>query len=182
MTHKKLVSVVAFMLLASLCLFADPETAVEFRLKHVVNVTAQYHFEFWDPTNNKNISEATMNTAGRHVFATLVIVYNTRITLKSISVEFTDLVNTTDATLFYPYTMEVLKPNSTTHYAEITPTTNKHGAGSCVLFNESKSFSIYDPSKVWNTDEICDFAITLDDSDVAAGTYSGNIKYIVTTR
>lgn len=178
MATKKFFLIVAILLLASVCLFAD---GTSFKLKHVVNVDAQYHFEFWDPTTSKNISEATMNTAGRHVFSTLVIVYNTKITLKSISVEFTDLVNTTDATLFYPYTMEVLKPNSTTHYAEITPTTNKHGAGSCVLFNKDTEFKKYS-TNVWDTDEICDFAITLDDSDVPVGTYSGTIKYTFTAK
>ncbi|MCQ2412508.1 MAG: hypothetical protein MJ057_06080 [Sphaerochaetaceae bacterium] len=183
MTHKKLVSVVAFMLLASLCLFAERVvlSSTNFKLKHVVNVSADFHFEFYNPETNKSMTEATMDSAGRHVFSTLVIIYNTQITLKSISVEFSDLVNTEDPTIFYPYTMEVLKPNSTDHYAEITPTANKHGAGSCVLFNRNTSFSKYSPA-VWDTDEVCDFAITLDDTDVPYGTYAGTIKYTFTQR
>lgn len=176
---KKNIMIIALLLLVGTSVFADDDTplySTSFKLKHVVNVKASYHFEFWDPASDKHITEATMDTAGRHVFATLVIVYNSMVTVPTVSVEFTDLVNTEG--LFYPYQMEVLKPNDSAHYVEITLADGKHGAGSCVLFN-AKSFSMYDTSKVWNTDEICDFAITFDDSDVSVGTYSGTIKYTI---
>lgn len=177
MRDKGIILICVFMLLASLCLFADsPVSSTSFYLKHVVNVSSSYYFEFWDPTTSSHITEAELNDGARTVFATLVIVYNATTPNLTMSVVFSDLVNTEDNS-FYPYTFEVLAPDTNDSFAEIVRDNNKHGAGTSVLFS-NRVFEPY-AQVGWDTIEVCDFAITLDGSDVGIGTFQGTLTYTI---
>lgn len=179
MFKKVIIAAFAIMLIASVCLFAATTVSTtNFKLKHVVNVTAQYYFEFWNPATSRHITEVALNNAGRTVFATLTIVFNSTANLGEVSISFEDLKSA--ANEYYPYTLEVLKPDMNEHYVEITPTAGKHGAGTAVLF-DNKTFNYDVNGAAWNTIEVCDLAVTLDDSDVAIGSYSGDIRIRYTT-
>ena len=153
-----------------------------FNLRHVVNVAAKYTIEFWDPETNTELNgSVTFTGDGSYVFATLVIAFNTKVSFSRIGVTFTDLVNTEDSSIYYAYTMDILKPDSTQVLVNTTAAQNGHGAGSATLY-ENKTFTKYS-TEPWNTDEIADFRINLNGEDTAViGSYQGNLTVSFTAK
>ena len=95
-------------------------------------------------------------------------------------IEISDLVYSEDETKFLDFTLSIFKPNDTT-VIPFTPSPNStHGAGSANLFT-NKQFVKYDVNQTWNRDEIADFRIAIDDTNAEIGTFSGYLKFIVTT-
>jgi hypothetical protein len=176
MNSKRIVLIVALILfLFSMgCAFSDPAASKSFNLKHVVNVAREYHFEFRNPDNNDVIDSVSLTSSGTHLIATLAINYNTNITFSRIAVSFTDLKKTDNDSLYYPFTMDILRPNTSDRLVNTTSTENGHGAGAATLY-ENKTFRKYS-TDAWNTDEVADFRINLDDSEALAGTYQGNLQ------
>ena len=168
-----------FLLIGGVAFCDNPTTSKTFNLKHVVNVAQKYNFEFRNPASrNDVIDSVNLSSPGAHTIATLVIVFNTKITFTRIAVSFSDLLNTEDNTLYYPYSMDILKPNTSEVLVNTTETENGHGAGGATLY-ENKEFKKYS-TDAWNTDEIADFRINLDEEDVFIGTYQGSITILIT--
>ena len=168
-----------FLLTGEVAFCDNPTASKTFNLKHVVNVAQKYNFEFRNPTSRSDvISSVDLSSSGSHIIATLVIVFNTKVKFTRIAVSFSDLINTENNALYYPYSMAILKPNTSEVLVNTTETENGHGAGGATLY-ENKQFTKYS-TEAWNTDEIADFKITLDDSDVTIGTYQGNITILIT--
>ena len=178
---KKLTVVLLLLLSVSFCLFADYDPFV-FQISHAINVTSAYYFEFWKYRTGEAVPNATISysSAGDYGLATLGIIYNANTRISRMDIEITDLVYSEDETKFLDFTLSIYKPNDTT-VIPFTPSPNStHGAGSAKLF-EDKQFVKYDVNQTWNRDEIADFRIAIDDTNAEIGTFSGYLKFIVTT-
>lgn len=178
---KKLTVVLLLLLSVSFCLFAD-STPFLFQISHAINVTSAYYFEFWKYRTGEAVPNATISysSAGDYGLATLGIIYNANTTVSRMDIEISDLVYSEDETKFLDFTLSIFKPNDTT-VIPFTPSPNStHGAGSANLFT-NKQFVKYDVNQTWNRDEIADFRIAIDDTNAEIGTFSGYLKFIVTT-
>ena len=124
------------------------------------------------------MTSATFYSGGTYNLATLGIVYNKSVTFSSLEIEVSELTQIIDGNPVYlDFTFYCFKPNTSQAIA-FTPTLNGHGAETSTLA-ENKTFSVY--TAAWNTDEVADFRISIDDSDAQAGTYSGTITFTFTT-
>ena len=163
----------------TLCLFAD---GTSFRVSHSVSVETVYSLKFREYTSSlevvgSEISSATINSDGKQIFASLFLNFNRSIQFKTINVTFSDLVSTTDNTVFCPYTMEVLVPaQSNTHLVEIYEDQNGHGSGNARLLQTITTFSRTTTADSEDL-RIADFAITLDENEAQTGTYSGTLVF-----
>lgn len=168
---------ICVLIMLPVCLFAD---SFSFQISHAINVSTSYYFEFMKYRGNDAIPNATVSytTAGDFGLATLAIAYNSNMHISRMDIEVTNLVNTSDDSSFLDYTFHIYKPNDTT----VIPFTqeSEHGAGTATLFT-NKTFNMYDGSHTYNTDEIADFRITIDDTFANFGTYTGYLRFTVTT-
>ena len=175
---KKAAILIVLLLSVSFCLFA--ENTFNFQVSHAINVSAAYYFEFWKYRTFESIPNAAVSysAAGDFGLATMGIAFTANVTISQLEIEVSNLVNVEDETKYLDFSFHVYKPNDTTviDFAQ----ESSHGAGSAVLF-KNKSFVKYDLNHTWNTDEIADFRITLDDTLAEAGTYSGYLRFVVTT-
>lgn len=143
-----------------------------FILRHVLNIDTAYHFEFWSPTTDSMITSASVGNENQTPLATLMIIYNSKVTLRSITVTFGPLKCTEDNTSLINYEMDVLVPNTS---AALTSSLNiSDTAKSVELLSTATSFDIYSQD-AWNTDEIADFAITLNTDSAKPGHYEANV-------
>ncbi|MCF0262566.1 MAG: hypothetical protein HUK23_06615, partial [Sphaerochaetaceae bacterium] len=105
------IAILCLLLLSSACVFAAASTTTtQFKLYHSVgNPSKTYYCEFWDPDTAQPIRSVTFEEGGRHVFATVMIVYSATVTKANISISFAPLKGTgsTPDTFYYDYTMEV---------------------------------------------------------------------------
>lgn len=185
MPRKKIIAIILFVLLlaCSFSVFADDSQNLapinkNFRLYHLVNVSSDYHFEFWKPgASGTQLQEVSFDSAGDYIFATLMIIYSSRVNEnKSLSVTFDRLEDST-GTLFYDYTMSVYNHNGDS--ITVVPNQTKgHGAGSVSLLSRL-SFSTYSTTVLPYRDEIATFKISLDDTNALAGTYSGKVTVVI---
>ena len=176
---KRAIITILLVFMVSLCLFADSKS---FRVSHSVSVETVYSLKFREYTSSlevigDEISSATIGADGRQIFASLFLNFNRSVQFKTINVTFTDLVSTTDATVFCPYTMEILVPGqSSSHLVETYTDQNGHGSGNARLLQTITTFS-----RTTTTDSedlrIADFAITLSDDEAQTGTYSGTLTF-----
>ena len=177
---KRPVIVIIFLIAVSFCLFADNNTS--FRVSHSVSVETVYSLKFREYTSSldvvgNEISSATIGADGRQVFASLFLNFNRSIQFKTINVTFSDLVSTTDTTVFCPYTMEILAPaQSNTHLVETFVDQNGHGSGNARLLQTITTFSRTTTDDSENL-RIADFAITINDAEAQVGTYSGTLTF-----
>ena len=171
------------LLMVPFSLGADDEETVDpisksFQLYHFVNVTSDFHFEFWKPgASGTQLQEVFFDAEGEYLFATLMIIYNSRVNEnKKLSVTFSRLEDQ-EKTNFYDYSMTIF--NSNGDAIETTLDTEKgHGAGSATLLNKL-DFKTYSTTTLPYRDEIASFKIRLIDTDVLPGTYSGTITLVV---
>lgn len=176
---KRATIIIILAIAASFCLFAD---TTSFRVSHSVSVETVYSLNFREYTSSlevigNEITSATIGADGKQIFAALFLNFNRSIQFKTINVTFSDLVSTTDATVFCPYTMEVLVPaQSNAHLVEIIPDQNGHGSGNARLLPTITTFSrtTTDDSEDLR---IADFAITINDAEASVGTYSGTLTF-----
>ena len=177
---KRTAIIIMLAIAASLCLFADGNTS--FRVSHSVSVETVYTLKFREYTDSLDdvgdeISSVAIDIDGKQIFASLFLNFNRSVQFKTINVTFSDLVCTTDASVFCPYTMEILVPaQSNTHLVETYVDQNGHGSGNARLLQTITTFSRT------NTDDsedlrIADFAITIDEAEVEVGTYSGTLTF-----
>lgn len=175
--NKKAMFLILLFVVLPVCLFAG---SFSFQISHAINVSTEYYFEFMKYRGNDAIPNATVSytTSGDFGLATLAIAYTSNVHISQMDIEVTNLVNTSDDSSFLDYTFHVYKPNDTT----VIPFTqeSEHGAGTATLFT-NKTFNMYDGSHDWNTDEIADFRITIDDTFANFGTYTGYLRFTVTT-
>ena len=176
----KRTAIIIFLAVAvSLCLFAD---GTSFRVSHSVSVETVYSLKFREYTASLDvvgdeISSATIGVDGKQIFASLFLNFNRSVQFKTINVTFSDLVSTTDASVFCPYTMEILAPaQSDTHLVETYVDQNGHGSGNARLLPTITTFSrtTTDDSEDLR---IADFAITIDELEAPVGTFSGTLVF-----
>lgn len=176
---KKLAIIIILAIALPLCLFADNTS---FRVSHSVSVETVYSLKFRKYTSSLDevgdeISSVTINADGRQIFASLFLNFNRSIQFKTINVTFTDLVSTTDATVFCPYTLEILVPaREDAHLVETYVDQNGHGSGNARLL---QAVTTYSRTNTADSEDlrIADFAITLSEDEVQTGTYSGTLKF-----
>ena len=176
---KKAFTIVLLVFMVSLCLFAD---STSFRVSHSVSVETVYSLKFREYTSSldvvgNEISSATIGADGKQVFASLFLNFNRSIQFKTINVTFTDLVSTSDTTVFCPYTMEILVPGqSNSHLVETYTDQNGHGSGNARLLPTITTFSRTTTADSEDL-RIADFAITLNEDEAQTGTYSGTLTF-----
>ena len=176
---KRAVITILLVFMVSLCLFAD---TTNFRVSHSVSVETVYSLKFREYTSSldvvgNEISSATIGADGKQVFASLFLNFNRSIQFKTINVTFTDLVSTTDTTVFCPYTMEILVPGqSNSHLVETYTDQNGHGSGNARLLPTITTFSRTTTADSEDL-RIADFAITLNEDEAQTGTYSGTLTF-----
>lgn len=159
--------------------FANPSAGSEFKISHAINVSAEYHFEFWKSRTQEVVSSVSFEDTGTFSVATLGILYNKDVSFSRLEISVSELTQVVAGNIEYlDFAFHVYKPNTSTPI-EFVPEANGHGAGTSVLA-ENKTFSKYN-AEVWNKDEIADFTITLDDSSAAIGFYSGTVTFTFTT-
>ncbi|MBR2281355.1 MAG: hypothetical protein IJ863_01895 [Spirochaetales bacterium] len=159
------------------CTFAETRYPTSsFRLAHSVNVSKSYYCEFWEPGTTRKMTARNFSEGGTFLFSTLAIYFNTTLHGISLDVSFTDLSNTSDPSLYVPYSMRILVPDSPAELVPVTDAENGHGAGSARLLN-SATIQKYDTSSVWNTDEIADFEISINATGAASGTYQATLTF-----
>ena len=163
----------------SLCFCTSAAASTSLLLSHAVNVPLSYRLSFREYTDlnvsGEEITEKSFTSGGRYIFASLVLSFNRTMMFDSISVSFSDLVNTSDNTKYYGYEMEVLVPgDDTTHLIEVEEAAGGHGSGVARLVSSATSFK---RTSTGDTEDrrIADFAITLYEDGVAEGTYSGTM-------
>ena len=149
-------------------------------LAHAVNIPLNFTLGFKEYSQQGNstedITDYEFDGDGRYLFASLYLTFNRTLMFDSITVTFTDMVNTANSSDCYPYQMEVLVPGSETeHLVEVVENAGGHGAGKAMIISSATAF------KRTNTEDsedrrIADFAITLSggDSDYS-GTYVGTV-------
>jgi len=94
---------------------------------------------------------------------------------KNINISFTDLIETTDNTQYYPYIMEVMVPGSTTdHLVEVDQNANGHGSGIARLLSGVRNFLRTNTNPTEEV-RIADFAITIADDQTRNGIYSATM-------
>lgn len=195
MTHKKLVSVVAFMLLASLCLFATDST-VRFKMFHSVNSIDTHGFLFYDATRDAEISTAdlTKTTATNDIqFARLMVMFNKKLTT-GIKLDFTPLVaSTANADGSYdclPYEVwsysrsndKILGTKLKTESTSVAGANKDNVIGSINVFSTSSPLTLNPAiSGAPELREIAMMYITLDMESAAAETYTGTVKAVFTS-
>ena len=176
---KKAAIIIVLAIIVPFCLFAD---GTSFRVSHSVSVETVYSLKFREYTSTLDvvgdeISAATIGADGKQIFAALFLNFNRSIQFKTINVTFSDLVSTTDSTVFCPYTMEILAPcQSDTHLVETYVDQTGHGSGNARLLQTITTFS---RSTTADSEDlrIADFAITINDAEAAVGTYSGTLTF-----
>ena len=171
----------SILILFSLPVFmlADPLAGTEFRLSHSINVSEEYHFEFWKTGTQEAMTSASFNDSGLYNIATLGIIYNKDVSFTRLEIEVSELTQTVNGNPEYlDFTFYLYKPNTETEIP-FSANLNGHGAGSSVLA-ENKTFSMYSLA-VWNTDELADLRINIDDSSASPGAYTGTITFTFTT-
>ncbi len=149
-------------------------------LAHAVNIPLNFSLGFKEyaqqGNSSEDITDYEFDGDGRYLFASLYLSFNRTLMFDSITVTFTDMVNTADRTDCYPYQMEVLVPGSETeHLVEVIENVGGHGAGKALIVSSATAF------KRTNTEDsedrrLADFAITLSggESDYS-GTYVGTV-------
>lgn len=181
-TMKKAINkaIILFLLFVVLpvCISADP---FRFQIAHAINVSSSYSLVFWKFRTAEAIpnNAVSYSSGGDYGLATLGITYNSMVRIPKLEIEVSDLTLNGDDSKFLDFTLQVYKANDPTSPFSFTQT-SPHGAGSATLFT-NKTFTKYDTTHTWNNDEIADFRIIIDDSTAVAGTYSGYLKFIVTT-
>ena len=176
---KRTAMIIILLIAVSLCLFADSRS---FRVSHSVSVETVYSLKFREYTSSlevigDEISSATIGPDGKQIFASLFLNFNRSIQFKTINVTFSDLVSTTDATVFCPYTMEILVPTqNNTHLVETFTDAEGHGSGNARLLSTITTFSRTTTDDSENL-RIADFAITLNEDEAQTGTYSGTLIF-----
>ena len=179
MRKKTLTIIVISFICAFFAMSAFASTS--FMLAHAVNTPLNYNLSFRDyatqlEAESEEISEYSFDGDGRYLFTSLYLSFNRTLMFESITVSFTDMVNTIDDTAFYPYHMEVLVPgDDTEHLVETTEEAGGHGAGVAKIIASPTAF------KRTTTDasedrRLADFAITLyGGEDFSSGTYKGTV-------
>lgn len=148
-------------------------TSSRFSLRHVVNVESSYHFEFWNPTTNSMIANTSVEGSTRTTIATLMIIYNSTASIKSITMTFSPMTNTSDASETISYKMEILEPSTST--AKVSAFNVTNASKSVGILSGVTNYTKYS-SSMWDTDEVADFAITLNNPESAApGSYEATI-------
>ena len=176
---KRAAIIIVLAIAVSFCLFADNTS---FRVSHSVSVETVYSLKFREYTASldvvgNEINSAAIGVDGKQIFASLFLNFNRSIQFKTINVTFSDLANTSDPTVFCPYTFEVLVPGqSNTHLVEIFEDQNGHGSGNARLLQTITTFSrtTMDDSEDLR---IADFAITLNEAEAQTGTYTGTLTF-----
>ena len=146
----------------------SPMASTQFSLVHSINVDPVFHFEFRNSSGAVNDVELPANTSN-YKFASLYLVHNRTLLVSTLTVSATDL---TCDSKFFPYTMVVRDPQGNT--VSWTPTPSGHGSGSATFVSSSQS-ETYDYENTDGTAHIADFYISLNDTDIPAGTYTGTI-------
>ena len=195
MANKKLISVVAVLLLASLCLFAD-NGSVSFKLFHSVNSIDEHGFLFYDPSKDAEISTAdlTKTSATSDIqFARLMVMYNKKFTT-GIRLSFTPLVaSAANADGTYdclPYEVwsfsrsndKILGTKLKTTSASVSEANKDKAFGSIDVFSTSSMLTLTPAvSGAPELREIAMMYITLDMDNAAAATYAGTIQATFTS-
>ncbi len=145
-----------------------PLASTQFSLRHSINVDPVFHFEFRNSSGAVNNVTVPTN-ASNFNFATLYLVHNRNLSVSSLSVSATDLTCDSD---FFPYTMTVRDAQGKTVKWVADP--YGHGKGAAT-FVSSEHPVTYNYTTTEGTAHIADFYITLDDTDVPAGKYTGTV-------
>ena len=173
-----------FIIILALCVFifpvfADPSAGSTFKISHAINVSAEYHFEFWKSRTQEIVTSVTITGTEPTGVATLGILYNKDLSFSRLEIEVSELTQVVAGNIEYlDFIFQVYKPNTSTPI-EYSATVSGHGAGTSVLA-ENKTFTKYN-SELWNKDEIADFVITIDDTNALTGNYIGSITFTYTT-
>lgn len=190
MTHKKLVSVVAFMLLASLCLFAET-SSVSFRLFHSVNPMDEHGFLFYDSKVDSEITSVELTSNDDYEFARLMVVFNLR-TVSGIELKFTDLVsvaaNADGSYNCFPYQIWGVNRSTGGQLGEKIVRTNLEtdspnaSVGAIELYSTENPLTLTPRMNgALELREVAMLHVDLDEESAAAGSYAGSIKAVFTS-
>ncbi len=178
--RKKMLAILIFFFVCSFFIMSV-SASTSLMLAHAVNTPLNFSLAFRDYTQlgaakGEEITEYTFDEDGRYLFASLYLSFNRTLMFDSLTVSFTDMVNTEDSTDCYPYQMEILVPgDETNHLVEVTEGTNGHGAGSAMIVSSATAFK---RTTTGDSEDrrLADFAITLlgGDEDFS-GTYVGTM-------
>ena len=158
---------------------ADPSASSVFKISHAINVSAEYHFEFWKSRTQEIVTSVSITDEETVSVATLGIIYNRDLSFSRLEIEVSELTQIVGGNIEYlDFTFQVFRPNTSTPI-EYSPDENGHGAGNSVLA-ENRTFTKYN-AEVWNKDEIADLVITIDDTNALPGNYYGTITFTYTT-
>lgn len=164
-------------------LLADPLVARQFRLTHTVNVDSRYSFYFKSTEGDNPVITSVELSPANPRFARFGISLNWRVAFSSILLTFNPLEHTTEANVYYDFTIQVVEPHTETPIVTTVPLEIGHGACTAELVSSESGREFEKTIEGPQQDiDIADFIIDLDDSNAMAGHYQGSIVCTFSSR
>lgn len=178
MKKAAIIIVLAFVL--PLCLFADKW----FTLTHTMLIPpGTGYVQFWEPDGTSiadNISGSTVSiTESPMVFSRLGLHF-TGCFQMSLSLGYTELKNTSDSSLTYPFTLSVLNPDEDTSFSLVGSAYSQTISNINFTMLDLYNGVLVGSDRQEGSISIADLKITLISDDVAPGTYEGTFILVLT--